>query len=154
MNLQFLFLFVFMSSNMFATPIEELRKLFDSAINNEQSAELLLQQSASNGIERNTLLGYKAATQMIMAKFYFNPWKKLHTFNNGKAQLETAIQNEPNNIELIFLRYMIQKNSPSFLHYNLKLATDKKNLLLSINNLKDQDLKSRISNYFKTAEKP
>jgi hypothetical protein len=49
---------------------------------------------------------------------------------------------------------MIQKNSPSFLHYNLKLATDKKNLLLSINNLKDQDLKSRISNYFKTAEKP
>jgi len=154
MNLQFLFLFVFMSSNMFATPIEELRKLFDSAINNEQSAELLLQQSASNGIERNTLLGYKAATQMIMAKFYFNPWKKLHTFNNGKAQLETAIQNEPNNIELIFLRYMIQKNSPSFLHYNLKLAADKKNLLLSINNLKDQDLKSRISNYFKTAEKP
>jgi len=154
MNLQFLFLFVFMSSNMFATPIEELRKLFDSAINNEQSAELLLQQSASNGIERNTLLGYKAATQMIMAKFYFNPWKKLQAFNLGKGQLETAIQNEPNNIELIFLRYMIQKNSPSFLHYNNSIASDKKILLLSINNLKDQDLKSRISNYLKTAEKP
>ena len=154
MNLQFLFLFVFMSSNMFATPIEELRKLFDSAINNEQSAELLLQQSASNGIERNTLLGYKAATQMIMAKFYFNPWKKLQTFNLGKGQLETAIQIEPNNIELIFLRYMIQKNSPSFLQYNNSIASDKKILLLSINNLKDQDLKSRISNYLKTAEKP
>ncbi len=154
MNLRFLFLFVFMSSILFASPIEDLRRLFDSAIKNEQSAKLLLQQSASNDIEKNTLLGYKAATQMIMAKFYFNPWKKLQTFNSGKGQLETAIQIEPNNIELIFLRYMIQKNSPSFLQYNNSIASDKKILLLSINNLKDQDLKSRISNYLKTAEKP
>jgi hypothetical protein len=154
MNLRFLFLFVFMSSNLVASPIEDLRRLFDSAIKNEQSAKLLLQQSASNDIEKNTLLGYKAATQMIMAKFYFNPWKKLQTFNSGKGQLETAIQIEPNNIELIFLRYMIQKNSPSFLQYNNSIASDKKILLLSINNLKDQDLKSRISNYLKTAEKP
>lgn len=154
MNLRFLFLFVFMSSNLVASHIEDLRRLFDSAIKNEQSAKLLLQQSASNDIEKNTLLGYKAATQMIMAKFYFNPWKKLQTFNSGKGQLETAIQIEPNNIELIFLRYMIQKNSPSFLQYNNSIASDKKILLLSINNLKDQDLKSRISNYLKTAEKP
>jgi hypothetical protein len=143
-----------MSSNLVASPIEDLRRLFDNAIKNERSAELLLQQSANNDIERNTLLGYKAATQMIMAKFYFNPWKKLQTFNSGKGQLETAIQIEPNNIELIFLRYMIQKNSPSFLQYNNSIASDKKILLLSINNLKDQDLKSRISNYLKTAEKP
>jgi hypothetical protein len=143
-----------MSSNLVASPIEDLRRLFDSAIKNEQSAKLLLQQSASNDIEKNTLLGYKAATQMIMAKFYFNPWKKLQTFNSGKGQLETAIQIEPKNIELIFLRYMIQKNSPSFLQYNNSIASDKKILLLSINNLKDQDLKSRISNYLKTAEKP
>jgi hypothetical protein len=89
-----------------------------------------------------------------MAKFYYNPWKKLNSFNSGKIQLEAAIQNEPNNIELIFLRYMIQMNSPLFLHYNNNMASDKKNLLLSINNIKDQDLKFRISNYLKTTEKP
>ena len=154
MNVRFLFLFIFMSSHIFATPIEDLRRLFDSAIQNEQSAELLLQQLVNNDLDKNTLLGYKAATQMIMAKFYFNPWKKLQVFNIGKGQLETAIQNEPTNIELIFLRYMIQKNSPSFLHYNLNVASDKKTLLLSINTIKDQDLKSRISNYLKTTEKP
>lgn len=143
-----------MSSNLVASPIEDLRRLFDRAIKNEQAAELLLQQPVSNDIERNILMGYKAATQMITAKYYFNPWKKLHVFNVGKGQMETAIQNEPNNIELIFLRYMIQKNSPSFLHYNNTIASDKKILLLSINNIKDQDLKSRISNYLKTTEKP
>jgi len=40
------------------------------------------------------------------------------------------------------------------LHYNLNVASDKKTLLLSINTIKDQDLKSRISNYLKTTEKP
>ena len=145
---------MFMSSYMFAAPIEEIRRLFDGAIKNEKAAELLLMQTASGDIDRNTLVGYKAATQMIMAKFYFNPWKKLNSFNMGKMQLESAIQNEPNNIELIFLRYMIQMNSPSFLHYNINMASDKKNLLLSVNNIKDADLKLRISNYLKTTEKP
>lgn len=154
MNFRFLFLFMFMSSYMFATPIEEIRRLFDGAIKSERTAELLLKQTPSSEIDRITLLGYKAATQMIMAKFYFNPWKKLNSFNTGKMQLESAIQIEPNNIELIFLRYMIQMNSPSFLHYNINMASDKKNLLLSVNSLKDQDLKLRISNYLKKTEKP
>lgn len=153
MKLRLLFLFFLSSSYMFAATIEDIRKLYDKAIYSEKAAELLLQQSVISDSEKSTLNGYKAATRMVMAKFYFNPWKKLHAFNEGKEQLEYAIQKDPENLELIFLRLMIQLNSPSFLHYNINVASDKKILLLSLNSIKDQDLRTRISNYLKTTER-
>lgn len=154
MRLCQLFLFLLLSSYTHAASIEDIRKLYDKAIYSEKAAELLLDQTANNESDKSTLNGYKAATHMIMAKFYFNPWKKLHTFNKGKEQLEYAIQKDPENLELIYLRFMIQMNSPSFLHYNINVASDKKILLLSLNIIKDQDLKIRISNYLKSVDRP
>ena len=148
-----LFLFLLSGSYMFAASLEDIRKLYDKAIYSEKAAELLLQQTVNSESEKSTLSGYKAATRMVMAKFYFNPWKKLHAFNEGKEQLEYAIQKDPENVELVFLRFMIQMNSPSFLHYNINVASDKKMLLLSLSNIKDQDLKTRISNYLKAVDK-
>ncbi len=91
-----------------------------------------------------TLLGYKGVLTIIMAKHYYSPFKKMEAFDTGKALLERAILSEPNNIELRYLRFTIQCNTPSFLKYNTSIQPDKTFLLSRIETCGDKDLKKRI----------
>jgi hypothetical protein len=75
--------------------------------------------------DNSTTRGYFGVATMMQAKVYFNPFTKLAYFNKGKKILETIIQKEPENVELRFLRYAVQKKVPDLLFYNDKLTEDK-----------------------------
>ena len=72
-----------------------------------------------------TTRGYFGVATMMQAKVYVNPFTKLAYFNKGKKILETIIQEEPENVELRFIRYAVQKKVPDLLFYNDKLTEDK-----------------------------
>ena len=65
--------------------------------------------------------------------------------------MEQAVIEEPENIEIRFLRYTIQTNIPDFLNYD-NLKEDRQfileNLTLQDFLVVDNDLKQRIINYF------
>ncbi len=132
----------FTSANL---SIKEVRNVYEKAIYSQQIAvDLIDKLNTSNN---NTFLGYKGAVTMIMAKHVFSPYKKLNHFKTGKEILEQALQKEPLNIELRFLRFSIQSNSPKFLEYHSSIQSDKLYLLKEVKALTDIDLKQRITNF-------
>ena len=94
-------------------------------------------------------LAYLGAFQTIWANHVFNPFSKLKTFNKGKRNIDKAIKLSPNNVEIIFIRYSIQKNSPAFLSYKSNLKEDQKILKQNFSNINSIDLKRMIENVLK-----
>jgi len=138
----FLFLLLSITSTQ---QIVEIRNLFEEAVYSEEKAKLCIEKLSNTN--NQLLLGYKGAVTMMMAKYYFSPLKKLDSFNSGKELLEAAIKNSPANVELIYLRFTIQTNTPSFLDYRKNIHPDKALLLTEVKTITDKDLQKRIVNY-------
>jgi len=143
MNLFILFLYgIFTGANN--QEIASIREQYHQAIYEEKAA-IDLSKAISLIKNKNSVeLAYQGATQMLMAKYAFLPNQKYANFVSGKALLEEAISKEPNNIELIYLRYGIQLNAPSFLSYQQNLVTDRKFLIEQVKLVTDKDLHKRI----------
>jgi len=134
-----------------AQDLPKIRAAYEQANNNKAAAKALLGEL--NNVEAKSAIakGYKGAVTMMMAKFSFNPIKKFEAFSSGKNILETAIKQSKDNMELIFIRFSVQSNTPSFLNYNDNLIKDKTFLLVNINSVADKDLQRRIANFLKTS---
>jgi hypothetical protein len=128
-----------------------MRAEFEKASNNEQLANTFLFKL--NQLPNLSLVqqGYKGAITMVSAKFAFNPFAKFDLFNTGKTILTNALLKDNNNIELRFIRFSIQSNTPSFLQYNQYINSDKQFLLNQLLGLKDIDLKKRITKFLKAS---
>ena len=98
------------------------------------------------------LLGYKGAAQMMMAKHVINPLSKMSHFSKGKKAFSKAIEDQPSNVELRFLRFSVQSETPEFLGYKDNLEEDKKMLFLNIDAMKDRELKKMILQFFTKAK--
>lgn len=128
-----------------------LRTSFDKAVMSEKGAKLFL--STVNPSTSAIHKGYHAAVTMMMAQYAFSPFKKIDLYNRGKEQLEQCIKENPDEVELRFIRYMIQTNSPAFLKYNTSLSKDKQFIEQSLPTLLDTDLKKRMETYFQSKPK-
>jgi len=99
------------------------RNCFTNTLSEQDLSDFLI-KTANN--ECITILAYRASLSMRQAEFVINPYKKWAFFKLGRNQLEEIIQNNPENVEIRFIRYLTQSNIPSFLGYSDQLETDKK----------------------------
>jgi hypothetical protein len=125
----YILIFVLLLSTLGSNAEEDLtlkfRKLFEEAASNETSANTLNSLTAQyTTASKSIYYGYKGISEMMLCNYTANVYKKLSYFNSGKKILEEAIKLDPTNIELKFLRFCIQKNTPSFLGYNDNIKTD------------------------------
>ena len=84
-----------------------------------------------------------------MAKHAVNPLSKYSYFNKGKKALDNAVSKDPNNLEIRFMRYISQEQTPAFLGYNKDLKSDKTFILAEYKKSKDEDLNKRIKMHLK-----
>jgi hypothetical protein len=154
------FLFISVVDNCNAIDLYEVRILFQKSANSENSCEKLISSTTSYNENNNpTIAAYRACATMMMAKYCVNPYNKLSYFNKGKSLLEKCVSREPKNVEIRFLRFMVQTSTPDFLAYNKAIYTDKKVLLDKYFSIQDAQLKKPIlaclleSNYVTSTEK-
>ncbi|MBP9070472.1 MAG: hypothetical protein KBG47_13255 [Bacteroidia bacterium] len=102
---------------------------------------------SSPNLNSSMLSGYQGMAYMIRANYSWNPYNKLSFFFKGRDLLDGAIEKDPTNIELRWLRFCVQTNAPSFLAYSGKTKEDKAIVLYGYSLLKDGDLKERIKKY-------
>jgi hypothetical protein len=57
------------------------------------------------------------------------PWNKYDYFKSGKKEIELAVNGDPQNWEIRFIRFTVQRHIPDFLNYN-NLDEDK-NIVLN-----------------------
>ena len=126
----------------------KIRQLYYKASANRADAETFFKvMHATSNIDPSLTNGFKGMSYMIKANFDFNPYYKLSYFVKGKGLLDGAIDGDPKNVELRFLRFCVQTNAPGFLGYSGKIAVDKKVILDNYKTISDLDLKSRIKGY-------
>ena len=150
--LMMVFLLV-MGNSLVADPdIEEVRALSKKAPMNEDACEKLLELLEPYDASSPLLYGYKGIATMVKAKHVFNPFKRLSYFKQGKAILEEAIEADPSNIELRYLRFSAQTKAPGFLGYNDFLDTDRIFLITVLPDIERKEMKSKIRNFLLEAE--
>ena len=126
--------FLVLFSNAQTNNLHEIRDAYLSASDSQEKVKKLLQLCDNDNINRPIILAYKTVAEMMLISYYYNPFKKLEIFNDKSNQLDLIIKNNINNLEIRFLRYCLQKKSPSFLGYNKELDIDYKFILRNINN--------------------
>lgn len=94
-------------------------------------------------------LAYYGGFQTIWANHVFNPIEKLSTFNKGRKNIDQAAKLAPENIEIIFIRYSIQKNCPWFLGYRSNLKEDRDFLINNASTITSFELKKMVESIIK-----
>jgi hypothetical protein len=107
--------------------LEYIRTQYEKAAIDKDVCETMIIE-LSKKAETNLHMAYLGAYQTIWASHTKGVMSKFSTFNKGKKNIEKAVMNEPQNIEIRMIRLSIQTNCPSFLNYNDDIADDKQYL--------------------------
>jgi len=131
-----------------ALHLEVIRQHYLMAVMDKSTCHSMVLELEKHG-ESNVHLAYLGAFQAIWAHHTFNPFEKLSTFRKGIKNIEKAAMRSPNNIEIIFIRYSVQKNCPRFLGYSNNLVEDEIFLQANRKNITSPTLKSMVENLLK-----
>lgn len=144
------FLLVFFS----ATPeLASVRKQYISAATSEVQAGTFHKtfENISDTHNDATLLAYKAASIVLLAKYEGGLISKTRLFNRGTKLLEAAIAKDNDNYEARLIRLNIQDNVPWITGYTGDIKTDKAFLLKNYT-AQPEDLKAFAKAYILQSE--
>ncbi|MES2382000.1 MAG: hypothetical protein V4538_13220 [Bacteroidota bacterium] len=132
-------------SNRVTIDLVYIRNHYEQAITNKEICTTMidvLKKSKRNNIE----LAYLGGLQTIWANHTINPLAKLKTFDTGKANIEQAVSNEKDNVEIRFVRLSVQKNCPKFLGYSKSITEDESYIKQHLTEVQPESLKKMIAN--------
>lgn len=101
--------------------LEEVRNQFPEISSEEQADNFIAKLTNDTSEEAK---GYIAAMNFMKSRFVKNPFTKLKFFKIGKKELDAVILNNPKNIEMRYIRYLMQKQIPGFLNYSDNIEED------------------------------
>ncbi|WP_111708356.1 hypothetical protein [Lutibacter citreus] len=118
---EFLIICSFIMLVSLKTPLESVREQFLNINNLEQAEGFIEQLKQGTTAEAK---GYYAAMVFMKSRFVKNPFSKLKHFKQGKKILDQDIVENPLNVEIRYIRYIMQKQIPNFLGYNDFISED------------------------------
>ena len=128
--------------------VAEVRALYKKAVESEAEATALYSMLQDvNENDDKVLVGYKGALTAITAKYEKEVKTKKERFKAGVSLIEFAVSQEPENVELRFIRLSIQQNSPKFLKYKKNISEDKALIFDNLESLENAKLKAHIEDY-------
>lgn len=116
--------------------VNEVRNLFPE-ITSEEQADILI-KNLKNDVSPEAK-GYIAVMYFMKSRLVTFPFTKLKYFKIGKQHLDEVITNNPTNVELRYLRYVMQKQIPEFLGYHKNINED---FTIIVNQLINSDLQN------------
>lgn len=119
--------------------IDEVRSQFPEISSEEQADDFIKQLNEDVLPEAK---GYIAAMNFMKSRFVKNPFTKYKYFKIGKNSLDEVILSNPKNIEMRYIRYLMQKQIPEFLGYHENISED-------FNTIVDQIGESDLNQPFK-----
>lgn len=129
--------------------MNEVKTNFNLAVQDKNISKKMMEKLEQYNEKSSVYLAYLGGHQTIWANHVFNPSSKLQTFNKGKKNIELAVKNAPDNIEIRYIRFSVQKNAPSFLGYNSHLKEDKDFLVKNKKNINSDFVQKNIETLLK-----
>lgn len=101
--------------------LDEGRKTFAEINSIEQAEEFIISLQNDSSPEA---MGYVASMNFMKSHFLKFPFTKLKYFKRGKKSLDNLINKNPKNVEIRYIRFLMQKQIPKFLGYNKHIDED------------------------------
>lgn len=102
----------------------ELRNNFYKAVQNEEEAKRFITVLETKNTKNALDIAYLGATQAVMGKHAFNPYNKMKWVEKANITMSKAVSQDPNNLEIRFLRFSYQHYVPAFLGYSKNINED------------------------------
>ena len=147
-NIIILLVFVFTCKAQ-TNNLDTIRKEYLETIQSESSINQLINTCEKyKNKDNSTISAYKTVAELMLIEYDYNPLTKLKSFTKHTKKLDFIVTNNINNIEIRFLRYCIQKQTPRFLGYNDNLELDFKFIIQNID-IQSKELQKFINSVLK-----
>jgi hypothetical protein len=107
-----------------AQEMEVIREKIVRAIDNSLMTDSLYTSLEKEKDRPAVKTAYMGALLALKAKHTWNPYYKLRYLNEAENTFAQAIKQDPQDIEIRFLRFSVECNVPGFLGYNKNLESD------------------------------
>lgn len=135
----------------FSQDLESIRVQYPQAINDVALTKTLYETLSDVSETDAVLLAYKGAVATLKANFAKKVRDKKAYFTEGAQLIESAVEKDPQNIEIRYIRLSVQENAPKFLKYNDSIEDDKAFILTHLPNVKTKSLKAEITSYIQSS---
>ncbi len=139
--------FAQLSQNQIKTVKADLVK----AVESSKTTDSLYNRLEALPTKSAILTAYIGALQALKAKHAWNPYSKISNVNRSLKTLAKAVKMDRENLEIRFIRFSIEYNTPSFLGYGKNLEEDKMEILKHFKNenfkLAGEDLVKNIAKF-------
>lgn len=118
------FFTVILFYSLFSQPIsnvDRVRNKFPNIVSKDQADAFIMELKNDNSPESKA---YIAAMIFMKSRFVKFPFTKMKYFKEGKNLLDETILKNPENIEIRYIRFLMQKEIPSFLGYDKNINED------------------------------
>ena len=132
-----------------ATTLELIRNLYYSSVEDEnelKKLDSLIINDFSDTLSQYPpiILAYYGGVEALKAKHAFWPFNKLSYFNSSMDILEKAVKEEPDNLEIRFIRFSILDNVPGILGFSEEREIDKDEIIFLLCNKDYSKLNAKI----------
>lgn len=134
----------------YSQELEDIRYNYSQAATNKLLCKEMIYKLRND--REPIRIAYLGAFQTIWAKHTLNPFEKLKTFKEGKANIEESVAQSPSDTEIRFIRLSVQLNAPKFLGYSNNIEEDKKIIRYSGSDIKSETLQKMIKECLKSKE--
>lgn len=114
-------IFLLWSTLLSSVTIDEVRNHFPEIDNLEQAEHYIKLLQVDQSVEAR---GYSAVMILMKSRYVTFPFTKLKYFKIGKKKLNKVIDENPDNIEMRYIRFLMQQEIPKFLGYNKNIEED------------------------------
>lgn len=109
--------------------LNDIRTVYRSAINNSSKADDLVKKTERNRYISGLTRAYYGSGIALQAKHSLNPFIKLNKAKTAAYELNVAVNMQPDDLEVRFLRFSFEANLPSVVNVTRHLAEDKATVL-------------------------
>lgn len=147
MRFTILYLTVLLCHCSISQSMDEVRTAFHKAVLEPRESKVFHASLADLTISDPTMQAYKAASEAMLAQVVWNPFVKLSQVFKFGDLMEMAVLEEPENIEIRFLRLAIEYNLPRFLGRSNHLQEDRDVIVGNIGNIDEMEIDPSFTRY-------
>lgn len=112
--------------------LRHIRSLLVVCMNSSKTTDSLYKSLSAIKNRTGVISGYLATLSACKAKLSWNPYMKVKHLNTAEATYKIAVNADPHNIEIRFLRFSVEHNVPGFLGFNKDLNTDSEEIITQL----------------------
>jgi hypothetical protein len=113
------------AANATTYKLSELRVEYLAASKDEDAAKDFHAKMEKYSGKEPVVIGYKAASEAVMAKYVWNPYFKMKHLNTAMELFGEAVTLNKVNPEIRFLRFIVEYHIPGYLNMSQHMKEDK-----------------------------